>query len=146
MSILNIGRGVLSSNENFLLFGANCKEDCVPVSRFLKKLVGDISEIEKNTYSVDCSGVSVDVKFCFSQLPNDMKMLCFLARELSNSARYFSIFTDVSTATMNELDGTFGSNGKNTWEPWKYERRVTIANQIDKFKKSLAKQKMSEST
>ena len=62
VSLLNIGRGVLSSNENFLLFGANCKEDCVPVSRFLVKLVSDISEIEKNTYSVDCSGVSVDVK------------------------------------------------------------------------------------
>ena len=145
VSLLNIGRGVLSSNENFLLFGANCKEDCVPVSRFLVKLVSDISEIEKNTYSVDCSGVSVDVKFCFSELPNDMKMLCFLA-ELSNSATYFSTFADVSTATMNELDGTFGSNGKETWKPWKYESRVDIANQVDKFKKSLAKQKMSEST
>ncbi|XP_068748992.1 uncharacterized protein [Montipora capricornis] len=146
VSLLNIGRGVLSSNENFLLFGANCKEDCVPVSRFLKKLVSDISEIEKNTYSVDCSGVSVDVKFCFSELPNDMKMLCFLAGELSNSATYFSTFADVSTATMNELDGTFGSNGKETWKPWKYESRATIANQVDKFKKSLARQKMSEST
>ena len=31
VSILNIGRGVLSSNENFSLFGANCKEDCVPL-------------------------------------------------------------------------------------------------------------------
>ena len=31
VSLLNIGRGVLSSNENFLLFGANCKEDCVSV-------------------------------------------------------------------------------------------------------------------
>ena len=65
VSLLNIGRGVLSSNENFLLFGANCKEDCVPGSRFLKKLVSDVSEIEMNTYSVDCSGVSVDVKFVF---------------------------------------------------------------------------------
>lgn len=146
VSLLNIGRGVLSSNDNFLLFGANCKEDCVPVSRFLMKLVTDISEIEKNTYSVDCNGVSVDVKFCFSELPNDMKMLCFLAGELSNSATYFSTFADVSIATMNELDGTFGSNGKETWKPWKYESRVDIANQVDKFKKSLAKQKMSEST
>ena len=48
-----------------LLFGANCKEDCVPLSRFLVKLVSDISEIEKNTYSVDCSHVSVDVNFVF---------------------------------------------------------------------------------
>ena len=39
-----VGR-VLSSNENFLLFGASCKEDCVSVSCFLKKLVSDISEI-----------------------------------------------------------------------------------------------------
>lgn len=75
-----------------------------------------------------------------------MKMLCFLARELSNSATYFSTFADVSTATMNELDGTFGSNGNETWKPWKYENRVDIANQVDKFKKSLAKQKISEST
>lgn len=75
-----------------------------------------------------------------------MKMLFFLAGELSNSATYFSTFADVSTATMNELDGTFGSNGKETWKPWKYESRVTIANQVDKLKKSLAKQKMSEST
>ena len=32
VSILNIGRGVLRSNENFLFFGANYKEDCVPVN------------------------------------------------------------------------------------------------------------------
>ena len=74
-----------------------------------------------------------------------MKMLRFLARELSNSATYFSTFADVSTATMNELDGTC-SNGKETWKPWKYESGVDIANQVDKFKKSLAKQKISEST
>ena len=43
VSFLNIGRGVLSSNENYLLFGANCKEDCIPVLHFFKKLVSDIS-------------------------------------------------------------------------------------------------------
>ena len=47
---------------------------------------------------------------------------------------------------MNKLHGTFGSNRKETCKPWKYESRVTIANQVDKFKKTLAKQKMSEST
>ena len=34
VSFLNLGRGVLSDSENFLLFGGNCKEDSVPVSRF----------------------------------------------------------------------------------------------------------------
>lgn len=31
VSLLNIGRGVLSSNENYLLFGANCSENCIVV-------------------------------------------------------------------------------------------------------------------
>lgn len=44
VSFLNIGKGVLSSNENFLLLGANCKEDCLPVRRFIEKLVKDIEE------------------------------------------------------------------------------------------------------
>ena len=35
VSVLNIGQGVFSSNENFLLFGSNCSENCVPVKRFL---------------------------------------------------------------------------------------------------------------
>ena len=42
VSFLNIGHGVLSSNENFLLFGANCAENCLPVKRFLGKLITDI--------------------------------------------------------------------------------------------------------
>ena len=46
VSILNIGKGVLSSNENFLLFGANCSENCLPVKRFLGKLMTDIKKIE----------------------------------------------------------------------------------------------------
>lgn len=96
---LNIGRGVLSSNENYLLFGANCKEDCIPFARFLKKVVSDISDLEKSTFSLDCNGTSIDVKFKISELPNDMKMLAFLAGELSNVAMYFSTFADVSSDT-----------------------------------------------
>lgn len=66
LSFLNIGRGVLSSNVNYLLFGANCKEDCIPVARFLKKVVSDISDLEKSTFSLDCNGTSIDVKFKIS--------------------------------------------------------------------------------
>ena len=54
VSILNIGQGVLSSNENFLLFGANCSENCVPVTRFLQKLLTDIMRIENTTYTISC--------------------------------------------------------------------------------------------
>ena len=78
VSFLNIGRGVLSSNENFLLFGGNCKEDCIPMRRLIDKLVEDIDHVEKTTYPVEYRGNSVDVKFRISELPNDMKMLASL--------------------------------------------------------------------
>ena len=146
VSFLNIGRGILSSNENYLLFGANCKEDCIPVSRFLKKLVSDICVLERETFSVDCGDLHVDVKFCISELPNDMKMLSFLAGELCNSAMYFSTFADVSNDTMNRLDGSFGLGTKDTWKPWKYDNRISIAKQVESFKKSLEKKKMTQST
>lgn len=146
VNFLNLGRGVLSSNENFLLFGGNCKEDCVPVLRFLKKVVHDISDLEKTTFTVNCNGTPVDVKFRISELPNDMKMLSFLAGELSNSATYFSTFADVSSDTMTRLDGTFGTDGKVLWKPWKYENRMKVVKQVDVFKKSLEKKKMAAST
>ena len=146
VSFLNIGRGVLSSNENYLLFGANCKEDCIPVARFLKKVVSDISDLEKSTFSLDCNGTSIDVKFKISELPNDMKMLAFLAGELSNVAMYFSTFADVSSDTMNKLDGTFGFTGKEVWKPWRYETRINVAKQVGTLKKSLVKKQMAAST
>ena len=51
-------------------------------------------------------------------------MLAFLAGELSNAAMYFSTFADVSSDTMNKLDGTFGFTGKEVWKPWRYETRT----------------------
>ncbi|XP_028417490.1 uncharacterized protein LOC114541889 [Dendronephthya gigantea] len=62
VSFLNIGQGVLSSNENFLLFRANCSENCVPVKRFLGKLMIDIKRIESKSYSVLAKEESVEVK------------------------------------------------------------------------------------
>ena len=39
VSFLNLGRGVLNSNKNVLMFGGNCKEYCVPESCFFKTVV-----------------------------------------------------------------------------------------------------------
>lgn len=106
----------------------------------------DISDLEKTTFTVNCNGTPVDVKFRISELPNDMKMLSFLAGELSNSATYFSTFADVSSDTMTRLDGTFGTDGRVLWKPWKYENRMKVVKQVDVFKKSLEKKKMAAST
>ena len=89
VSFLNIGHGILSSNENFLLFGANCSENCLPVKRFLSQLMLDISKVQSTSYSIACKGKAIDVRLVFAELPNDMKMLSFLAGELSNSTTFF---------------------------------------------------------
>jgi len=144
ISFLNIGRGVLSSNDNFLLFGGNCSENCDVMTRFIRNLMQEISEVETQTFSVNCNGSSVEVKFCFSELPNDMKMLCYLAGELSNSARYFSTFGNVS-GDCNSLSGSFGHSNTHTWKPWNYQHRVKVAQKVQQFKQSINK-KLAAST
>lgn len=52
ISFLNVGFRVVFLNENFLLFGVNCKEDYEVVVRFIEKLVIDIGIIEKKIYIV----------------------------------------------------------------------------------------------
>lgn len=135
VGFLNLGKGILSSNENYLLFGANCGENCVPVQRFIKQLMLEVDEIEKTTFPVSVNGTIVPVKFYFAELPNDMKMLAFLAGELSNSAKFFSSFATVSTDNCNKVDGTFGADTNNTWKPWNYSHRVEVAKSVSSFKK-----------
>ncbi|XP_031550490.1 uncharacterized protein LOC116287922 [Actinia tenebrosa] len=150
VSILNIGQGVLSSSENFLLFGANCDESCVPVRRFVLQLMKDIDRIEKTTFPISCNNGNVrQIKFLFSEFPNDMKMLCFLTGELSNSATYFSSFADVSTESLKSktaLTGTFGPETSNQWKPWKYDHRVKVAAAVEKLKSKVSKEKITETT
>ena len=114
----NLGNGILSSNENYLLFGANCSENCLPVQRFIKQLMVEIVEIEKKAFPIYVNETTVDVKFKIAELPNDMKMMAFLAGELSNSAKFFSSFANVSTENCNAIDGTFGKEKNNKWKPW----------------------------
>ncbi|CAB4009080.1 Hypothetical predicted protein, partial [Paramuricea clavata] len=137
VSFINIGKSILSSNENYLLFGANCSENCLPVARFIAKLMSDIQRVTNTIYSVMCQGEPVQVKFAIGELPNDMKMLAFLGGELSNSATYFSTFADVSKNDICNFEGTFGSRASDTWKRWEYSKRVKDAKAVEKFKKKL---------
>jgi len=49
LSFLNVGPRVASPNDNFLLFGANCKEDHKVVSLFTEILVSEIEVVENRT-------------------------------------------------------------------------------------------------
>ncbi|CAB3978954.1 Hypothetical predicted protein [Paramuricea clavata] len=139
VSILNIGR-VLSSNENFLLFGADYKEDCVPVKRFMNILMKDISRIENTTYTIAYKGSSVQAKFFVSELPNDTKMLAFLGGELNNSAKYYSSFADVTAHDHRNAKGTFGMEKNCTWKPWEYAKGLEVAAEVVKMKAKVSKE------
>ena len=147
VSFLNIGHGILSSNENFLLFGANCSENCLPVKRFLNQLMLDVKKVQSTSYSIACKGKAIDVRFVFAELPNDMKMLSFLAGELSNSATFFSTFADVDTKSISgNGTATFGHKSSDTWKPWKYSDRIKVAKAVEKYKETVNRKNVSEKT
>ena len=145
VSCLNVGQHVLSRNENFLLFGASCSENSLPVKCIITKVMTDVHHVENKSYSVLCKGQTAVVKFVIGELPNDMKMLPFLAGELTNSATFFSTFADVSKDNIVNCKGTFGPLPSNTWKPWLYTKRVRDAKAVKIFKSKL-NQNLSHNT
>ena len=103
LSFLNVGRRIASSFDNFLVFGANVKENCIVVRCFILKLMSDIKFIENEVFKVIVSGKEVQVEFKLESLPNDMKMLAFLGGELTNSASYFCTFANVNQGDSNNV-------------------------------------------
>ena len=88
VSFPNVGPKVASPNDNFLLFGANCKETNEVVVQFCKLLAKECAEIEQRSYTIS----GMNVKFTFDLVPSDMKFLAFINGEISNFACYFSSF------------------------------------------------------
>ena len=145
-SFLNCGQHVCSSAENVLLFGANCSEDCEPLYRYVTMLGDQMRRIEGNLYAIQVDGKEMIVSFQFELLPNDMKYLAFLARELSISSCYFSPFADIRKEDDNKVQGSFGSKPENTWHPWKYSERVRVVAAVEKRKVELSKSILKPAT
>ena len=95
VSFLNAGRRVMSSSENFIIFGGNVDETSKISSRFVMKLMSDIRHLESETFHISVDNQIHKVEFKLGELPNDMKMLAFLAGELTNTAQYFLTFANV---------------------------------------------------
>ena len=127
---MNVGKRFLSSDDNFLIFGANCSESCLAVERYITKLVSDVAYLESKAFTVDGKMVN----FEFAEIPNDMKMLSFLGGELSNSAKYLSSFGNVTYDDMANLQLTFGRAHTNQWKPWDYGKRLKVAKQVEELK------------
>ena len=66
--------------------------------------------------------------------------------ELSNNAKYFSSFANVSYDNMSSLQFTFGQSENNKWRPWNYERRLVLAKEVEALKKKLSKSPITENT
>lgn len=129
ISFLNVGKRVASSSDNFLVFGANVEESSVVVRKYVQSVYKQILDLQGRVYEIN----GLHVTFRFEELPNDMKMLAMLAGELPNSATYFSTFANVSTNDYKDLKGKFGCK----WKPWKYEERVKVVKDVERFKASL---------
>ena len=82
------------------------------VQQYVKFLYSEMSEIENKTFQVN----GTEVKFTFSEFLNDLKMLAFLAGELSVNATYFSTFANVNTGNCDVVSGTFGPGPTHTWQ------------------------------
>ena len=114
------------------------------VRRYVLKLVSDIQFLESKPFDVNVNGKITKVEFMLGELPNDMKMLCFLGGELSNAAHYFSTFADVNKSNCNDIKKV--GFGKNDWKPFSYDERVKDAKKALEKSKELAKSKSSKQT
>ena len=137
VSFLNCGPRVCSHEENFLLLGANGKEDCEPTRRCVCNLADEINEVEKKTFSVNVDGKDITISLSFEMFANDMKYLAFLAGELSNSAKYFSAFANVNKDDISDVTATFGVKTSNKRQPWGYAQRIAVAGAVAKKKQEL---------
>ena len=82
LSFQNVGKRIMSSTENYLVFGANVDECSVVARRFVAMAVKDISYLESQVFEIDLGKERTLVEFFLGELPNDMKMVAMLGGEL----------------------------------------------------------------
>ena len=145
ISFLNVANRIASSSENFLLFGANVGETATVVKCYIQELMADFRYLESQIFEVVLDGISFPVEFKLGELPNDMKMLCFLAGELSNASRYFSTFANVSSKTSKDPTKSI-SNSVGDWNPFSYEKRLENAKKALKKKAELSRTNTKKET
>ena len=74
-----------------------------------------------------------------------MKMLSFLAEELSNSATFFSKFADVDTKSISgNGTATCGRKSSDTWKPGKYSDQIKVTKAVEKYKETVNCKNVSE--
>ena len=129
-----------------MLFGADAEENSEIVSKFRKKLICDVKYLESQVFKITVSGKTYNTEFKLGELPNDMKMLSFVAGELTNSATYFSTFANVTQIDVMIHKKGFGKNSESEWSPFPYEKRLADAAKVANKKEELEKSKLAKSS
>ena len=112
VSFLNVGERLSSNKEQFLQFGGNVEENSDTVEKFLNLLLKYLKHLESKVFEVENSTKKVKVEFKITELPNDMKMLPFLACELSGA--YFTAFANVNQGEANDYKKSFGISSQHS--------------------------------
>ncbi|KAK2562469.1 hypothetical protein P5673_014130, partial [Acropora cervicornis] len=139
---LNVGHKILSSDDNFLIFGSNCSEQSTAARRYIAMIAKEMEEIEKGLFRF---GDTI-IRFRFAEFPNDMKMLAYLGGELTNAAKYFSTFADISSDKLSDVSKSFGSKQHNDFRPWEYHEQLAVAKKVADLKGKLNKTKQAPRT
>ena len=90
---------------------------------FFKILIKNVQFLESNIFEITTHSGIHKVEFNLAELPNDMKMVTFLAGEISDIVTYFCTFENVRRNEANNCKKTFGEEPKNYWKPFTYEKR-----------------------
>ena len=142
ISFLNAGKRVVSSSDNFLVFGANCEETSLVIKKYVLAACKQMADLQGKVYEIN----GLSVTFSFEEIPNDMKMLAMLGGELNNAATYFSSFGNATLENCRDVKGIFGCEPSCTWNAWSYQERIKTVEAVEKFKESLSKKKVTGKT
>ena len=138
VSFLNVLGLVASCDHNFLIMGANCKEDHPLMLSYTEYLVKEMDAIEKKKYHVR----NVEVTFQWKLIPADQKWITKMGGELNNASFYSSTFANVNAGDMDTSGGSIGS----TWRCWNYDERVKTAGLVEKYKAKIGKASSSKAS
>ena len=122
LGFVNVGKRLMSSKEAFLIFGADVDETDAIVEKYLARIVKDFDFLEENVFIVKGGGRMCPVEFRLGGDSSDMKMLCYLAGQLSNSARFFTNFANVFKSGDAHLNPKFKFGDH--WKPFNYKDMV----------------------
>lgn len=129
-----------------MLLGGDVDEESKVVQNYFKLLVKDLNYLESKVFEIDSANKQKKIEFMITKLPNDMKMLSFLASELSNSALYFSTFANVTRNEANDYKKSFGLDSEHFWKPFPYLKRIDDAKKVEHKRSQQSSNKILPST